>query len=134
MIIIEQIKPKVNKLTYSQRVSRNTMRSITQQRIASGEVIKTPCRVCENKEVEAHHFDYRTYKVVFLCRKHHCDWHSRQRYFDHLRCAYGMKFVNAPHQFRFKWVWVKNHMAYRPRPAQTQPSVIVRGQKVIKII
>ena len=135
LVIKEQIRVKnPPKLTFSQKKVKDAVRTITQQRIASGEIVRKPCRVCGNSVVDAHHFDYRTPRVIFLCRKHHCDWHSRQRYFDHLRRAYGMKFVSAPHQFKFKWVWVKNHMAYRPKPAESQPSVIVRGQKLIKVI
>lgn len=133
-MIVTLIKVKKGKLSFQEKTLRSVVRGITANRISSGEIQVKPCRVCGSTFVEAHHWDYRTYKVIFLCAKHHVEWHNRQRYFEHLNTAYGMKFVRRPKPFRFKWVWVKNHMDYRPRPSETMPSVIRRGQKLIKVI
>lgn len=134
MIILERLRGIRPKLTREQLRLRKVMRVITNGRISEGLIVRKPCQVCGNLKVESHHVDYRNPDVMFLCQKHHRDWHNRQSIFDRLRATYGMKFVNAPHQFAFKWVWVKNHMSYRPRPAQAQPSVVVRGHKIIRVI
>ena len=133
-MIVTLIKVKKSKLSFQERTLRSTVRDITANRISSGDIQVKPCRVCGSTFVEAHHWDYRTYKVISLCAKHHVEWHNRQRYFEHLNTAYGIKFVHRPKPFRFKWVWVKNHMSYRPRPSEAMPSVIRRGQKLIKVI
>ncbi|WJN63846.1 putative exonuclease [Erwinia phage Calisson] len=134
MIIICQLFGLKRKLTFNQKKQHDAMRAVTAERIRLGEIKKTPCEVCGNEIVEGHHVSYSNPKVMFLCSKHHSDWHRRQYHFDRLRTTYGAKFVHAPHPFRFSWVWVKQDMAYRPRPAQSHPGVIRRGQKLIKII
>jgi len=43
-----------------------------------GKLVKTPCMVCGESEVEGHHPDYsRPLDVVWLCRKHHMEIHGK---------------------------------------------------------
>lgn len=43
-------------------------------------LVKTPCRVCNAKEVEGHHTDYREpLKVVWLCKEHHMNEHRKPK-------------------------------------------------------
>lgn len=58
---------------------RNTTRDITRYAIKKGIITKTPCEICGAIEVEAHHSDYtKPLEVIFLCRKHHREWHKKQ--------------------------------------------------------
>lgn len=42
-----------------------------------GKLIKKPCKVCGTDNVEGHHIDYsKPLEVMWLCRKHHRQWHS----------------------------------------------------------
>ena len=45
--------------------------------VASGKLIRMPCVVCgETERIEGHHTDYsKPLKVIWLCRKHHEEWH-----------------------------------------------------------
>ena len=52
--------------------------------VKRGKVIPTPCEVCGNKEVQAHHHDYSKPKdVIWLCRKHHAKLHKVKKQIDH---------------------------------------------------
>ena len=71
-------KERREKRTTYQRNSRAKHRGkfITRQRtsraVKIGKLKKTPCILCGNEKVEAHHTDYRKpYDVQWLCRKHH---------------------------------------------------------------
>lgn len=47
--------------------------------IKGGMLKRQPCEVCGEIKVEAHHKDYnKPYEVVWLCRKHHMEWHKKQ--------------------------------------------------------
>ncbi|WP_291409970.1 hypothetical protein [Devosia sp.] len=49
-----------------------------QKALKSGALIKTPCEVCGEPKVDAHHDDYRfPLAVRFLCRRHHVRLHKR---------------------------------------------------------
>lgn len=42
-----------------------------------GDMRPSPCAVCGEKDVQAHHFDYQQpLKVTWLCRKHHAEIHG----------------------------------------------------------
>lgn len=44
----------------------------------SGKLLKKPCVVCGERKADAHHPDYsQPYYVVWLCRKHHKEAHSK---------------------------------------------------------
>ena len=45
-----------------------------------GLVERQPCEVCGAEPADAHHHDYqRPLAVTFLCRRHHCQLHSRDK-------------------------------------------------------
>ena len=51
-------------------------REIYKTALRMGKLVKTPCMVCGEVEVEGHHPDYsRPLDVVWLCRKHHMEIH-----------------------------------------------------------
>lgn len=53
--------------------------------IRDGRLIKQPCFICGNTEVEAHHPDYsRPLDVTWLCSPHHNEIHSK---YEQLRTA-----------------------------------------------
>ena len=44
--------------------------------IKTGQLVRMPCEVCGSK-AEAHHPDYsKPLNVMWLCRKHHSEWHK----------------------------------------------------------
>ena len=46
----------------------------------TGKLRQQPCEVCGCKEVEAHHPDYnKPLDVMWLCRKHHLEWHKNNK-------------------------------------------------------
>ncbi|WP_217678409.1 hypothetical protein [Falsochrobactrum tianjinense] len=48
-----------------------------QRALSSGELIKPPCEVCGDVQVDAHHDDYsKPLSVRWLCRQHHTRLHS----------------------------------------------------------
>lgn len=48
--------------------------------IRLGYIVKQPCQVCQNVEVEAHHDDYlKPLEVRWLCRKHHAEHHKNEK-------------------------------------------------------
>lgn len=45
-----------------------------------GELVRKPCQKCGGKS-EAHHSDYsKPLKILWLCRKHHLEWHKKYGY------------------------------------------------------
>lgn len=75
----EHLKSEIKK-KYSTDSRYQKMRLVhkeTQIAIRKGDLIKTPCEVCGIEKVEAHHPDYnRPLKVMWLCKKHHVEWHK----------------------------------------------------------
>lgn len=46
------------------------------QAVKRGNLARKPCEVCGAEKVEAHHPNYAfPLDVIWLCRKHHADWH-----------------------------------------------------------
>lgn len=46
------------------------------QAVKRGKLTRQPCEVCGAEKVEAHHPNYAfPLDVMWLCRKHHADWH-----------------------------------------------------------
>jgi hypothetical protein len=65
---------KTHPLTPEQRKKMNA-RSYAQVNLQRGRLSKEPCFVCDG-DAQMHHPDYgQPLKVVWLCRKHHLDWH-----------------------------------------------------------
>jgi hypothetical protein len=53
---------------------------ITGHAIRDGRLVKQPCEVCGEIEVDAHHDDYsKPLDVRWLCRKHHAEHHRNER-------------------------------------------------------
>jgi hypothetical protein len=47
--------------------------------IRAGKIIKRPCQVCGNPKSEGHHEDYsKPLDVMWLCRKHHGEFHHQK--------------------------------------------------------
>ena len=47
-----------------------------QTAIYRGKLVKENCEVCGDPKTSGHHCDYdKPYEVMWLCRKHHCEWH-----------------------------------------------------------
>ncbi len=54
-------------------------RETTRRAVKAGKIIKTPCVVCGEINVFAHHEDYsKPFEVVWLCRKHHREKHGNR--------------------------------------------------------
>lgn len=48
--------------------------------IAKGKLKKEPCKICGDIKVDAHHDDYsKPLDIVWLCRKHHAEYHKELR-------------------------------------------------------
>lgn len=59
---------------------KDSIRHKTQMRVRRGLLLKFPCEVCNNVEVEAHHDDYnKPYEIRWLCFKHHREHHKNLR-------------------------------------------------------
>jgi len=53
----------------------------TRKAISGGVLVKTPCKVCGVLKVDAHHPDYsKPLEVVWLCRKHHSELHTKEKH------------------------------------------------------
>lgn len=56
---------------------RSKVRQKTKNLVRKGKIKKKSCIVCGNKKVIAHHEDYRNpLKVIWMCQKHHKDYHE----------------------------------------------------------
>jgi len=56
---------------------RHNARRIARRAIASGKLIKHPCQICGEAQVESHHPDYsQPLDVVWLCKDHHAEIHK----------------------------------------------------------
>ena len=52
-------------------------RAITRRAIQAGTLVRQPCEVCGNPDVDAHHTDYEQPLLVqWLCRQHHMETHG----------------------------------------------------------
>lgn len=48
--------------------------------IRLGKIKKQPCEVCGAEPADAHHCDYnKPLDVMWLCRKHHAEWHTNNK-------------------------------------------------------
>lgn len=57
---------------------KHTAHQKTGNAIRDNRLIKQPCEVCGEREVEAHHDDYsKPLEVRWLCQRHHCEVHGK---------------------------------------------------------
>lgn len=53
---------------------------LVKQAIKFGGLIKMPCEECGEGKSEAHHCNYnKPLKIMWLCRKHHIQWHKNNK-------------------------------------------------------
>ena len=65
---------------YSKHKDRLRVKDAVKYALRTGKLVKTPCQVCGELEVQGHHPDYsRPLDVVWLCRKHHHEIHTTQQ-------------------------------------------------------
>ena len=58
--------------------NKERARSLTFMAIKDKKLIRKPCEVCGELKVEAHHPDYyEPLNVMWLCIKHHHEWHKK---------------------------------------------------------
>ena len=73
-------KEEIKKRGYNQKEEykpHHRVRVKANNAIRSGKLIKQPCEVCGCLKVEAHHCDYnKPLDVMWLCKKHHVEWHK----------------------------------------------------------
>ena|SRR3990167_143754 len=64
---------KEMKLKYPEKFNS---RMLTHHAIKIGIIVRKPCVVCGEIKVEGHHVDYKLpYVIVWLCMRHHTDYH-----------------------------------------------------------
>jgi hypothetical protein len=57
---------------------RESVKNATRYAIKTGKLVRQPCVVCGEVQVEAHHPDYsKPLEVVWLCRTHHLAAHGK---------------------------------------------------------
>lgn len=76
---------EAHKQRFIERAKKNNKRykgerkaqSLLWKAIDRGEVVQQPCEVCGCEKADAHHPDYnKPLEVMWLCRKHHREWHN----------------------------------------------------------
>lgn len=61
--------------------TKSAARRKVRTELKQGRLVKQPCVVCGDAEVEAHHEDYaKPLEVVWLCRDHHAWVHRKPRW------------------------------------------------------
>ena len=54
--------------------------SLVQTALRNGTLVKSPCEMCGNEKVQAHHCDYsKPLEVMWLCKRCHCLWHAKNK-------------------------------------------------------
>lgn len=60
---------------------KNKARTMVNNALYAGKIKKSPCAVCGNNKVVAHHEDYsKPLEVIWLCKKHHLELHNKNSY------------------------------------------------------
>lgn len=58
--------------------NKKQARRITLHAVGEGILKRKNCKVCGKTNAEMHHLDYsKPLKILWLCRKHHCEWHTK---------------------------------------------------------
>lgn len=74
---MKQTRKKHSELTEEQRMKANC-RSYLHVYIKRGKIIKQPCKICGDLNVQAHHNDYsKPLEVEWLCPTHHIEEHKK---------------------------------------------------------
>lgn len=74
---MKQTRKKHSELTEEQRMKANC-RSYLHVYIKRGKIIKQPCKICGDLNVQAHHNDYsKPLEVQWLCPTHHIEEHKK---------------------------------------------------------
>lgn len=73
---MKENRKKHSELSEEQKLKANC-RSYLNQYVKRGKIIKQPCEVCGDLNVQAHHEDYtKPLEVNWLCVKHHIEKHK----------------------------------------------------------
>lgn len=74
---MKETRPKHSQLTDDQRLKANA-RSYLHVYIKRGKIVKQPCKICGDINVQAHHNDHnKPLEVEWYCVKHHIDLHKK---------------------------------------------------------
>lgn len=69
---------EASRLSQSRYPEKHRARYLLRNAVKRGDVTKSPCKVCGEVRVEAHHHDYsKPYEVEWLCKKHHMEKHRK---------------------------------------------------------
>lgn len=72
-------RPKHSELSPEQRLKANC-RSYVHSYLKRGKISKSPCSICGDINVQAHHEDYsKPLEIIWLCVKHHIEHHKSPR-------------------------------------------------------
>jgi len=72
--------PEVTQKQYEQLCKQAT-RQKTLALVRAGKIMKRPCVICGEMNVQAHHIDYGdAYTVSWVCRDHHVEYHDSIKY------------------------------------------------------
>lgn len=73
--ISRKISSKKHKQKYPEK--RKAVR-LVEAAVRSGKMLKSPCKLCDNPNTEAHHKDYsKPFEVVWLCKRCHENTHHK---------------------------------------------------------
>ena len=75
------LRPSKNAIAVAAWKQRNKQKKyahkVVSRAIKSGTMVRQSCEKCGDSKTEAHHCDYSKPKeVMWLCKKHHEEWHS----------------------------------------------------------
>lgn len=72
-----KIREIVNRWESKNKIKRRTHEKV-KNALRTGKLIKKPCKICKNEKVDGHHPNYnKPLEVIWLCRKHHKEEHTR---------------------------------------------------------
>lgn len=59
---------------------KHYIRTCVNRLLREGKITRMPCKICGAEKAEAHHCDYnKPLELMWLCRKHHREWHKRNK-------------------------------------------------------
>lgn len=76
---------EAHKQEFFERAKRNSKKYVNERKaqkelwnaIKRGDITQKPCEICGDMKADAHHPDYnKPLEVMWLCRKHHREWHD----------------------------------------------------------
>jgi hypothetical protein len=64
-------------------LKKKRIRNLVYKALKAGRLERKPCEVCGNIKAHAHHSDYnKPLDVIWLCAKHHKEWHMKNEVID----------------------------------------------------